>query len=212
MAFDEQGQADTARPQGRDLRRAPIVCSRRSSAFPPEDIIFDPNIFAIATGHRGARQLRRRLHRGDAGDQADAALRAGLGRGLQRLVQLPRQRAGAPGDALGVPLPRHRRRHGHGHRQRRRAAGLRRHRAGAARGGRGRDPQPPAARRPDRAAGRAGAALQGRQGPAEKVVDARLARRAGRRAAHPRPGARHHRVHRGRHRGGAPRAPSGRCT
>jgi len=49
MAFDEQGQADT-------LERRVEVCSRawkiltEEVGFPPEDIIFDPNIFAIATG------------------------------------------------------------------------------------------------------------------------------------------------------------------
>ncbi len=49
MAFDEQGQADT-------LARRQAICSRAYSlltdtvGFPPEDIIFDPNIFAIATG------------------------------------------------------------------------------------------------------------------------------------------------------------------
>ncbi|MGA0056878.1 MAG: methionine synthase [Burkholderiaceae bacterium] len=49
MAFDEQGQADT-------LARRQTICSRAYSlltdtvGFPPEDIIFDPNIFAIATG------------------------------------------------------------------------------------------------------------------------------------------------------------------
>ncbi|TXI18379.1 MAG: methionine synthase [Nitrosomonas sp.] len=48
MAFDEQGQADT-------LQRKAEICTRSyhlltSLGFPPEDIIFDPNIFAIATG------------------------------------------------------------------------------------------------------------------------------------------------------------------
>jgi 5-methyltetrahydrofolate--homocysteine methyltransferase len=48
MAFDEQGQADT-------LERRIAVCRRAhdlltSTGFPSEDIIFDPNIFAIATG------------------------------------------------------------------------------------------------------------------------------------------------------------------
>ena len=41
--------------------------------FPPEDIIFDPNIFAIAHRDRGARQLRRRVHRGHPAHQGDAA-------------------------------------------------------------------------------------------------------------------------------------------
>ena len=49
MAFDEQGQADT-------YERKIAICERAYRIlvdevdFPPEDIIFDPNIFAIATG------------------------------------------------------------------------------------------------------------------------------------------------------------------
>lgn len=49
MAFDEQGQADTE-------ERKFAICKRsydilvNCAHFPPEDIIFDPNIFAIATG------------------------------------------------------------------------------------------------------------------------------------------------------------------
>lgn len=49
MAFDETGQADTE-------DRKVAICTRsyellvKKLAFPPEDIIFDPNIFAVATG------------------------------------------------------------------------------------------------------------------------------------------------------------------
>ncbi|WP_343669207.1 methionine synthase [Paraburkholderia heleia] len=49
MAFDEQGQADT-------FTRKTEICKRsydilvNEVGFPPEDIIFDPNIFAVATG------------------------------------------------------------------------------------------------------------------------------------------------------------------
>jgi len=48
MAFDEQGQADT-------LERRTAICKRAYAlltgiGFPPEDIVFDPNIFAVATG------------------------------------------------------------------------------------------------------------------------------------------------------------------
>ena len=48
MAFDETGQADTQ-------QRKVDICGRAydllvANGFPPEDIIFDPNIFAIATG------------------------------------------------------------------------------------------------------------------------------------------------------------------
>ena len=49
MAFDEKGQADT-------FQRKTEICKRsydilvNEVGFPPEDIIFDPNIFAVATG------------------------------------------------------------------------------------------------------------------------------------------------------------------
>ncbi|MGZ5099252.1 MAG: methionine synthase [Usitatibacter sp.] len=49
MAFDERGQADS-------LKRKTEICARcykiltESAGFPAEDIIFDPNIFAVATG------------------------------------------------------------------------------------------------------------------------------------------------------------------
>ena len=49
MAFDEEGQADT-------MERKVSICSRayrlltEQVGFPPEDIIFDPNVFAVATG------------------------------------------------------------------------------------------------------------------------------------------------------------------
>ena len=49
MAFDEQGQADT-------FERKIRICERSyrllvdTVGFPPEDIVFDPNVFAIATG------------------------------------------------------------------------------------------------------------------------------------------------------------------
>jgi 5-methyltetrahydrofolate--homocysteine methyltransferase len=49
MAFDEQGQADTCERKVQICTRAYALLTERLD-FPPEDIIFDPNIFAIATG------------------------------------------------------------------------------------------------------------------------------------------------------------------
>ena len=49
MAFDEQGQADTYNRKTEICRRSYDILVNRVG-FPPEDIIFDPNIFAIATG------------------------------------------------------------------------------------------------------------------------------------------------------------------
>ena len=90
MAFDEQGQADT-------LERKVSICTRayklltEEAEFPPEDIVFDPNIFAVATGieeHNGygvAFIEAARL------DPPDAAPRAHLRRRLEPVVLVPRQ-------------------------------------------------------------------------------------------------------------------------
>jgi len=54
MAFDEQGQADTFRRKTQICERAYTLLTKPvaegGAGFPAEDIIFDPNIFAIATG------------------------------------------------------------------------------------------------------------------------------------------------------------------
>ncbi len=49
MAFDEKGQADTIERKVTICERAYGLLTERLG-FPPEDIIFDPNIFAVATG------------------------------------------------------------------------------------------------------------------------------------------------------------------
>jgi 5-methyltetrahydrofolate--homocysteine methyltransferase len=49
MAFDEQGQADSFERKTQICARAYDILVNRVG-FPPEDIIFDPNIFAVATG------------------------------------------------------------------------------------------------------------------------------------------------------------------
>ncbi len=48
MAFDEKGQADTKERKVEICKRAYKVLT--DIGFPPEDIIFDPNVFAVATG------------------------------------------------------------------------------------------------------------------------------------------------------------------
>lgn len=49
MAFDETGQADTRQRKVEICKRAYQILTK-VVGFPPQDIIFDPNIFAIATG------------------------------------------------------------------------------------------------------------------------------------------------------------------
>jgi len=71
MAFDEDGQADTVQRKV-DISSRAFKLLTEQVGFPPEDIIFDPNVFAIATGieeHNdygvafieAARELRRRF-------------------------------------------------------------------------------------------------------------------------------------------------------
>jgi len=73
MAFDEQGQADTVERKVSICERAYRILTEQVG-FPPEDIVFDPNIFAVATGiaeHNryainyleAARQIKRRCPR-----------------------------------------------------------------------------------------------------------------------------------------------------
>ena len=49
MAFDEEGQADSLERRKEIISRCYRILTEEAD-FPPEDIIFDPNIFAIATG------------------------------------------------------------------------------------------------------------------------------------------------------------------
>ena len=66
---------------GRHVRRKIEICARaykmltEEVGFPPEDIIFDPNIFAVATGieEHGATG---RFHRGNEVDREESAARA----------------------------------------------------------------------------------------------------------------------------------------
>ena len=196
MAFDEDGQAD-------NLERRKAICERAyrilvdEVGFPPEDIIFDPNVFAVATGIEEHATYGQDFIEATRWIKENLPGRQGQRRHLQRLVLLPRQQPGPRGDPRGLPLPRDPRRPRHGHRQRRRARGLRRGRRRAARAHRGRRAQPPARRR--RAAARDRRALQRRRRRG-RGRRGRVARAAHRRADHPRAGEGHRRPRRVRHR------------
>ena len=70
MAFDEQGQADTLRAQGRDLR-ARLQAADRGGRLPARGHRLRSQHLRGRHRHRGAQRLRRRLHRGDADDQTN---------------------------------------------------------------------------------------------------------------------------------------------
>ena len=123
MAFDEQGQADT-------IERKVAICERaydilvNKVGFPPQDIIFDPNIFAVATGIEEHNDYGVAFIEGARKIRETCRVQPRVGRRVEPVVCVPRQRARARGDALGVPLSRHQGRHGHGHRQCRADRGL----------------------------------------------------------------------------------------
>ena len=172
MAFDEKGQADTFAAQDRDLRaRLPILVDE--VGFPPEDIIFDPNIFAIATGIEE--------HDNYAVDFIEATrwIKANLPgakvSGGVRNVSFSFRGNDPVREAIHTVFLYHaiQAGHGHGHRQRRHGGRLRRPRRRAARAcrRRGAEPAPGCRRAPDRD-------RRPRQGRARKDDSARLAWRA----------------------------------
>ena len=185
MAFDEQGQADT-------ISRKVAICQRayrlltEQAGVDPLDIIFDPNVLAIATGLEEHNDYARQLHRGDAADQGDLPGRADQRRHQQPVVLVPRQRGGARGDPRRVPLPRDQGRPRHGHRQRRPARRLPGHPGRPAHPRRGHHLQPPARRH--RADGDLRRAGEGHRRQARGRSD--VAAGHGRRAPGPRAGAR----------------------
>ena len=137
MAFDEDGQADSFDRRVQVCRRAYDILVEEVG-MPPEDVRLRPQHLRGSHGTRRTPPLRHRLYRGGPVDQGPPPPRARLGRRLEPELLVPGQRGRARGHALGVPVPRRGGRDGHGHRQRRPAGGLRRRRARAQRGRRGR--------------------------------------------------------------------------
>ncbi len=132
MAFDEQGQADTKARKIDICARAYRILTEQVG-FPPEDIIFDPNIFAIATGIEEHNNYGVDFIEATRGIKQTPAACADLRRRLQCVVLVPRQQPAARGHSCRLPVPRHPGRHGHGHRQCRPAWRVRRDPAGTAR-------------------------------------------------------------------------------
>ena len=82
MAFDEAGQADTLERKTAIAARAYDILVNRIG-FPPQDIIFDPNIFAVATGMEEHNGYGVAFIEARALDQAEPAARPRLGRRVE---------------------------------------------------------------------------------------------------------------------------------
>ena len=179
MAFDEKGQADTLERRTRSAGAATTSWSSEIG-MPPEDIIFDPNIFAVATG------LEEHANYGVDFIEATRWIRANLPctkvSGGVSNFSFSFRGNDAVREAMHTAFLYHAIRRGHvdGDRQRRPARRLRGDPEGSARARRGRDVQPP--RRRDRAAGRSSPRRS--RAPARKSVeDLAWRKRTGRGAA-----------------------------
>ena len=205
MAFDEQGQADTVKRKVEICERAYRVLTEQAG-YDPSDIIFDPNILAIATGMEehadyahafidATRIIKRRLPGVKVSGGVSNLSFAFRGNDVVR-------------EAMHSAFLYHARQAGtgHGDRERRPAPGLRRHPEGPQGARRGPALQP--ARRRDRADAHVRADGDGR-GDADRAGP-HVAGRLGRGAALARARPRHRRVHRGGRGGGAARTSSGR--
>jgi methionine synthase (B12-dependent) (EC 2.1.1.13) len=115
MAFDEQGQAD-------NYERRIEICERAyrilvdEVGFPPEDIIFDPNVLTVATGIEEHANYAKDFIEATRWIKQNLPLRTRQRRHQQRLVLVPRQQSRARGHARVLPLPRDSGRPRHGHR------------------------------------------------------------------------------------------------
>ena len=208
MAFDEQGQADT-------VERKVAICGRayelltEQAGFAPEDIVFDPNVLAVATGIEEHNELREGVHRRDAADQgalpgrarSAAASRTCRSRSAattscaRRCTRRSCYHAIRAGLDMGIVNAGQ-------------LVGLRGHPAGAARARRGRALRPPARR--DRPARRLAGRVSGEGTQRERDLSWREAPVD--EAARARARARHRRLHRGGHRGGAAGGAPARST
>ncbi|MCK7494123.1 MAG: dihydropteroate synthase [Comamonadaceae bacterium] len=169
MAFDEQGQADTLRRARRRSAARSYDLLIAAGRLPARGHHLRPEHLRDRHRHRGAQQLRGRLHRGRRAGSRQHLPHAKVSGGVSN-VSFSFRGNDHVREAIHTVFLYHAIQAGHddGHRQRRPARRLRGHRARAARAGRGRGAQPPA--RCGRAAGGVRRAGQGRrQGEGRKT-------------------------------------------
>ena len=212
MAFDEQGQAATYEDKIRICERAYRILVDEVG-FPPEDIIFDPNILTVATGMEE--------HNNYAVDFIEATrwIKANLPHakvsGGVSNISFSFRGNNKVREAMHSAFLYHaiRAGHGHGHRQRRHARGVRGDRRPSC-GSSSRTCCSTAARtRPSAWSTSASSSRpRARAPPPTEKKAGGVAQRHRRGAPLARAGQGHRHVHRRRHRGGARRSSGGRCS
>ena len=176
-----EGPGRHARAQDRDLPARLRAARRRRSASRPRTSSSTRTSSRSPPASRSTTTTRVDFIEATRWIRENLPHAQGVGRRLERVVLLPRQRPGARGDPHRVPVPRDQRRHDDGHRQRRPARRLRRARPGAARARRGRGAQPPRRTRPSGWS----SSPTTRQGRRARSRQGRLAWRAGQRRGAP---------------------------
>ena len=189
---------------------APTTCSSTRPGFPPEDIVFDPNVLAVATGIEEHDGYAKSVHRRAAADQGALSRCAHLA-AASRTSSSPSAATTVVREAMHAAFLYHAIRAGprHGHRQRRASSRSTRtsspscssaSRTCSSTGGR------------TRPSGSSSSPSRSRARATKRERRPLLARGAGRGAPRARARARHRRLHRGGHRGGAAGSSSGRST
>ncbi len=116
MAFDEKGQADTKARKVEICTRAYRILTEEVG-FPPEDIVFDPNVFAVATGIEEHNNYGVDFIEA-TGEITRTLPHVHISGGISNLSFSFRGNEPVREAMHAVfPLPRHPQRHGHGHRQ-----------------------------------------------------------------------------------------------
>ena len=98
MAFDERGQADSFERRT-EVCQARLRFARSEIGFPPQDIIFDPNVLTVGTGMEEHANYAVDFIRATKWIKENLPPREGQRRHQQRFIFIPRQQRRARGDA-----------------------------------------------------------------------------------------------------------------
>ena len=113
MLFDEKGQADTYEKRIAVARRSYDMLTEKLG-FPPEDIIFDPNVLAVATGIEEHNNYAVNFIKATEWIKHNLPLLQGQRRHKQPVILVQGNRQGPRSHAFGVSLSCHKGRPRHG--------------------------------------------------------------------------------------------------
>lgn len=101
MAFDENGQADSFDRKIEICERAYKLLTQKAG-IDPNDIIFDPNVLAVANRYRRTLELRYRFHQSYGMDQEESTRSKSKRRNQQSLFFFPREQLHTRSNACSI--------------------------------------------------------------------------------------------------------------